>query len=204
VQGAVYLKAEEIMAARPFTHPKHVTLDHDTLRYMLTQIGLLLEHPAPIPNTIFFTRLNNDDWFHRLVLPRPDRLRQQEQLTVVGFFGQSRKDADPDTIGEFDRTLIAEIEEHDGLLSYSSMALSRGNFGNLVLFADEAARDHWNSSQAHAHAAQVLAPRYYLSVRIYNGRLPGGITHNSELRLTRVKYYDYRSQPMWRAVREIA
>jgi hypothetical protein len=82
--------------------------------------------------------------------------------------------------------------------------LANGDYGNLVLFTDEKARDHWSTSQAHAQAVRSLAPSYYLSVRIYNGRLPDGIINSSKLHLTRAKYYDYCSQPMWRAVREIA
>lgn len=204
MHGTVYLKAEEIVETRPFTHPDHIIHDRNTLRYMLNQVCLLLEYPQPVPHTVLFTRSHDGDWFHRLILPQPEQLRCQKPLIVVGFFGQRRENADRELIREFEQILLAEIEEHPGLLSYSTMALANGDYGNLVLFANQKARDHWSTSQAHAQAVNVLSPSYYWSVRIYNGRLPDGITHSSDLSLTRVKYYDYRSQPMWRAVREIA
>ncbi|MFQ5400577.1 MAG: hypothetical protein ACE5E7_13390 [Anaerolineae bacterium] len=203
VQGVICLQAKEIVRARPFTDPDHIANDRNTLRYMLTQLCLLLEYPYRIPRTVLFTRSEDDEWFHRLVLPRPEQLRVQKPVTVVGFFGQRREKANLELAHEFDRILIAEIDDHPGLLSYSTMALAGGNYGNLVLFANRNARNHWSTSQAHAQAVNMLAPGYYRSVRIYNGRLPDGIANSRGLRLTRAKYFDYCSDPLWQAVREI-
>lgn len=203
MRSVTYLNAKEIVHSRPFTHPNHIANDRNTLRYMLTQLCVILESPYHVPRKVLLTRSEDADWFHRLLLPRPDQLRQQKPVTVVGFFGHRREDASLEEAKAFDRILITEIDEHPGLFSYSTMALANGDYGNLVLFADDAARDHWSTSQAHAQAVNVLAPSYYLSVRIYNGRLPNGIAHSDGLRLIRAKYYDYCSDPLWQAVREI-
>ncbi len=203
MQDVIYLTTMEIVRARPFTHPDHIANDRNILIYMLTQLCLLLESPHHVPRTTLFTRPENNEWFHRLVLPRPEKLRSQKLLTVVGFFGQRRENGNVEQIHEFDRILIAEIKDHPGILSYSTMALANGDYANLVLFTDQEARNHWSTSQAHAQAVNVLSPNYYLSARIYNGHLLDGMVNSDGLRLTRAKYFDYCCTPLWRGIREI-
>lgn len=201
-----YLSPYEVMETRPFTHPAHILTDQNTLRYMAGQVCMLLEYPylsARPPHIVLFNRPDHSDWFHRIVLAQPEQLRRKRPLTIVGFFGLKRKDANKALAHDFDHTLIGEISDHSGLLSYSSMALAGGNYANLVIFAHRDARNQWSTSQAHAQAVQRLAPGYYRTVCIYNGRLPGGMSHHHDLTLNRVKYYDYRRQPLWQAQREI-
>lgn len=206
----LHLQADEITAERPFTHPKQITADQKTLCYMAGQVCVLLEYPylpsAP-PHVVLFNQPERDHqsgaWFHRLVIAQPEPLRQIRPLTIVGFFGRKREEANSALAREFDDILVAEIAQHPGLLSYSSMALGGGNYANLVIFADDDARNQWRSSQAHAQAAEQLSPHYYQTVCIYNGRLPDGIYHHHHLQLTRAKYYDYQTEPRWQAVREI-
>lgn len=202
-----HLSPSEWVQVRPFTHPDQIDHAQNILRYMAGQVCVLLAYPylsSEPPHTVFFNRPDNGDWFHRIVLSAPERLRETRPLTIVGFFGQKQEGADSDAAHEFDRLLVAEIPDHPGLLSYSTVALDNGNYANLVLFSDEAARDHWGASQAHAQAVRQLAPSYYQTVTIYNGRLPQGIGHYQNLSLIRAKYYDYQCRPHWRAVREIA
>ena len=155
------------------------------------------------PHIVLFNRPDNSKWFHRIVLADPETLNRAQPLTIVGFFGRKRADGDVKFAHNFDRILIDEIPRYPGLLSYSSMALNDENYANLVTFTSSAARDHWSTSKAHAQAVKQLSPNYYLTVTIYNGRLPYGIHQHHDLTLIRAKYYDYQSQPLWQAVREI-
>lgn len=203
----VQLARNERVAARPFTSPSYIVDDQATLCYMAGQVCVLMEYPylsAEPPHIVLFNRPDKSSWFHRIVLAEPDTLRQTQLLTIVGFFGRKRADADIKYAHEFDRILVAEIPQHPGLLSYSTMALENDNYANLVIFTAETARDHWSTSRAHAQAVNKLSPNYYLTVTIYNAFLPNGIHHHHDLTLIRAKYYDYQSQPPWQAVREIA
>jgi hypothetical protein len=40
-------------------------------------------------------------------------------------------------------------------------------------------------------------------VRIYNGTLPGGVAVPQSLHLTKVKYYDFDTDPAWRGERSL-
>ncbi|HEX6385697.1 MAG TPA: hypothetical protein VF177_13585 [Anaerolineae bacterium] len=196
----IALGHSDIISERPFTHPSHTAADLSILRYMVDQLCLILEYPhmfADLPQPLWLQQPSA----HRLVIIQPDRLKVLGQLTVVGFFGQKRPDADPSLTDEFDNILIAEFPGHPDLLSYSTLALDGGNFGNLVLFAHPEAKQQWSRSNAHAQAAGKLAPNYYASVRIYNGFLPDGVKESKTLQVSRVKYFDYQNSPLWQAVR---
>lgn len=202
MNGVVALGPADIVSDRPFTHPDHTIADLNVLRYMIDRLGLILEYPnlyGGLPQPL---RLQQPA-AHRLVIAQPDRLETLDQLTVIGFFGEKRPDADPVLTDEFDSILIDEFPQHPDLLSYSTLALKAGNFGNLVLFANSGATQHWSRSKAHAQAAGKLAPSYYASVRIYNGLLPDGIKNSKTLHIVRVKYFDYQSAPLWQAVRNM-
>ena len=203
----IQLAPQEFVEERPFTSPDHMTDDHKILCYMAGQVYMLLQYPylpSESPHTVLFNRPTNSTWFHRIVLADPDTLHQATPLTIVGFFGRRRAEANHKFAHEFDRILVSEIPQHPGLLSYSTMALSDDNYANFVIFTSDTARDHWSTSRAHAQAVNELSPNYYLTVTIYNGRLPYGIQQHHDLTFIRAKYYDYQSQPRWQAVREIA
>jgi len=199
------LQPSDIVHSRPFTHPSHTVGDVNSLRYMVDQLCMFMEAPhlyADSSPPIIVHQPPGDQWTYRLVIVRPEELRAERPLTFVGFLGQRREGSNKELAHEFDRTLVAEIPDYPGLLSYSTMALISGNYSNLVLFTDPAAKQQWSRSQAHAQAVNRLAPDYYLSVRLYNGVLPRGIHASRELRLKRIKYYDYQDDPWWHAVRE--
>jgi hypothetical protein len=101
-----------------------------------------------------------------------------------------------------DEELIQEFPGHPGILSYSSLELGDGDWGNLILLDGDEAREHWRVSERHAHAARELAPRHYTDVRLHQGILPGGVRARGEAILRRTKYYDYRDAVTWRAERE--
>ena len=203
MNGIIALGPADIVGERPFTHPDHTITDLSVLRYMVDRLRLILEYPHLYGGLPQLLRLQQPA-AHRLVIIQPDRLKALDHLTVVGFFGERRPDADPSITDEFDTILIDEFPHHPDLLSYSTLALTAGNFGNLVLFARPEAKQHWSKSKAHAQAANKLAPDYYASVRIYNGLLPDGVGNSKTLRLDHVKYFDYQNSLLWQAVRNLS
>jgi len=204
------LEPMEIVTERPFTHPRHTTNDLAALRYMIDQLCLLLEEPGryaqqPPPVTLYQLEANGRQ--HRFVIAQPEQLQiPNRPLTVVGFFGQKRKRISVSLtplMEAMDQALREEFPHHPDLFSYSTLELADEDCGNLVLFGHDAAINHWGHSQAHMKAVYELSPSYYDSVRLYNGRLPLGLMVSNLLHITRIKYYDYSTVPLWRAVREI-
>ena len=193
----------EVVGDRPFTHPDHIRTDVNTLRHMVDQLCLFLDRAkADIADRPILTHQpDRRNWIYRLLLARPKRLIVPGRLSFVGFLGQRLPDADTVAANEFDEILLDEIPEYPGLLSYSTMALVSGNYSNLVVFSDPDVKEQWSRSKAHAQAVRKLAPDYYSSVSLYNGVLPAGIFDSNALDLTRIKYFDYQSKPLWRAVR---
>ena len=74
-----------------------------------------------------------------------------------------------------DDELIGEFPAHPGVLSYSSLELDDGDWGNLILLDGDGARQRWREGERHAYAARELAPRHYTDVRLHQGVLPGGV-----------------------------
>ena len=199
------LKPAEVVRARPFTNPERIVYDVNTLRFMVDQLCLFLEdqkHYANGKPPIIVHQPNRDNWFYRLVVAQPEILSQPGELAFVGFLGHRREDANLKLGDEFDEILVGEIPDYPGLLSYSTMAMLSGDFSNLVIFADTSVKKQWSRSQAHDQAVQDLSPEYYVSIKLYNGHLPGGIADSRALQVTRIKYFDYQDNPRWHAVRE--
>ncbi len=206
MESVVQLSPTDIVAERPFTHPTHIPGDLNTLRYMARQLCLALQNPhmpTDSPQTILFNLPDKSSWIHRQVLTNPQQFHEIMLIHVVGFFGQSRSQADIELAQEFDTTLMKEIPQHEGLLSYCTMLLKDNNYANLVLFANETAQMAWSRSEAHAKAVYELSPGYYHSIRIYNGRLPQGIHQSEALFLHKARYFDYDQTPVWRGVRTL-
>jgi hypothetical protein len=137
----------------------------------------------------------------RIYYIQPQKLFSLQNLTVVGFFGQKRSDADIQPLIQAGKKFEQEFHKHPGLLSLSTVHLTHGDFGNLVLFTDPGAKDEWNHSQLHYELVPEISPLYYLSIRLNNGLLPNGLESPDDMQLIRVKYLDYSTSPPWRAVR---
>jgi hypothetical protein len=137
----------------------------------------------------------------RIYYIQPNLLFSLKSLTVVGFFGQKRPDADVRPLLKADRRFEKEFYKHEGLLSLSTVRLPNGDFGNLVLFTSPEAKERWNFSQPHYETVNKISPPYYKSIRLNNGILPDGVASPDALELLRVKYLDYDSNPPWRAIR---
>jgi hypothetical protein len=200
------LSVEQRLLEKPFTHPAFIPLEKRLLRYMLWRLHGLLEtcYWQKNPNVVapvVQTMVESDGRHHRMVVIGSDCLRQTKGLSVVGFFGQRRFDADDEAAAVRDGMLFDEMHKHEGLLSYSSLELTNGDYGNCVVFRDEASKNNWGHSEVHRHAVQVLSPNYYHSIRLYNGVLPDTIMGEHLLELTVVRYFDYGEMPAWQAVR---
>ena len=93
---------------------------------------------------------------HRVVLGAGDRLGVGRDLGFVGFFAVKRVGMDHAPLTRTDDELIDEPPGHPGILSYSSLELADGNWGNLILLDPPEAGEHWRTSARHARAASEL------------------------------------------------
>jgi hypothetical protein len=201
----IRLERPEIIEGRPFSNVEGSFEDLVTLRYMLEALYQLLLQPVAIPDRprpLVLYLKEREYHLHRVTLSRPELLLKTSDLTVVGFCGRKRKGVDRGPIEALDRALIAEFSQYEELLSYSSLQLKDGNACNLVLFSQPQGIGHWATSPTHARAVK-MSPDYYESVRLHHGLVPGGLTSTNRLELLWTKYYDYRDQPVWRAIRKL-
>ena len=98
-----------------------------------------------------------------------------------------------------DDQLVTELPHHPGILSYSSIELADGNWGNLIVLRSTADGERWRDGERHTWAASELAPAHYSSVRLHNGQFTGGLLSGREPVLLRTRYWDYQVSPAWRA-----
>ena len=198
----IRLSSTERISNRPFTHPNHTSLEKRILRYMLLCVCQTLESlTRDETQSVMHEDYEADGRHHRIILIRPALLASRQHFSVVGFFGQRSFDADDGDIISRDNMLHDEMGAHEGLLSYSSLELTNGDYGNCVLFTDDAAKNAWGKSVVHDIAVRELSPAFYHSVRLYNGILDAPLIENHKLRLNMVKYFDYSEQPIWMAQR---
>lgn len=204
----IFLAPDTIVPDRLFTHPHHTPYDARQLKYMITSLCIQFERENlpldayPYEKVIF----EADGRAHRLLMVCPDLLAPatgNSPLTVVGFFGQRQVGTGLAALQSRDDLLVTLMGQQPGLLSYSTLELTCGNFANCVLFSSAAAKDAWGENAVHREVARELSPHFYDSIRLYNGDLPSGIHRPGELTLTKVKYLDYRSEPTWRAERQL-
>jgi hypothetical protein len=196
-------KFVELVTDRPFTHTDHIATDREVLVHMARQANVVLEKQLDTleeNETIFIDE--PDKRYHRFFVPRSKVLSQAKNIYFVGFFSHKQKGAVIGHFGDLDDRLMEQIPTYQGILSYSSMGLPDGDFGNLVLPTDEKIKSKWMHGETHNQAV-ALSPDYYQFVRINNGVLPEGIARPDSLRVTRVKYYDYEEEPPWKAIREL-
>jgi hypothetical protein len=199
----VSLGKVEVITERPFTHTDHISKDGKILEHMTRRLrNVLEEHPDLFGMSKSVYIDEPDGLSHRYFIPRPDVLSQEETVYLVGFFSHKQERASKNHFGNLDKSLIEQLPTYQGILSYSTMALPGGDFGNLVLLRDEEIKTKWMQGEIHSRAVK-LSPSYYQFVRINNGVLPDGIKKPDSLRIMRVKYYDYAENPPWKAVREL-
>ena len=194
----------ELITEKPFTHTDHIVKDREILVHMAKQVGTVLENNLDSlgeRETIFIDE--PDKRYHRFFVPRPNIMAGAKDIYLVGFFSHKQAGAAPDHFGNLDDQLIEQLPTFQEILSYSTMALPDGDFGNLVLLLDEEVKLRWMHGEIHSRAVS-LSPAYYQYVRINNGVLPEGVIQPDLLEITRVKYYDFEQDPPWKAIRELS
>lgn len=203
----IYLGPLDAVTDRPFTALEHSHSDLATLERMRARLcHTLVASESTLDqdarSEVHVQYIYEDQQrMHRLVIRDRAALATTGELAVVGFFGEQRGKVNPAMLQDIDTELIQEFLQHRYVLSYSSLELADGNWGNLVILQHAEGIEHWRVSQRHAYAARELAPLYYARIRLHNGLLPGGLA-SARLMLTSTKYYDFEGQGLWRAIRE--
>jgi hypothetical protein len=175
-------------------------LDLIVLRYIVHKLRLvtqLQEQTANMRDSRFYYADEHHQRMHRITIYDINislsELQHCKSLVFVGFVSKKRQLLSASIINsiyEVDKTLITELQSAAGLLSYSSLELRRGNWYNLVLLSDHAAKNHIQGSGTHKYAAYQLAPRYYEWIRLHSGIIAGGLD-DGQLMLQHTKYYTF-------------
>ena len=200
----VELGPSDVLTDRPFTDPVDSFQDLAILEDMVERLGQLMMEPDRVPAwpRPFILYLSEPDGrTHRVAISKRTQLLMCDHLTVVGFFGQKRPEADRAPVDQIDEMLIAEFPQHPFLLSYSTLQLGDGNSCNMVLFSKPQGMAHWAMGDTHAKAVE-LSPAYYDCIRLHNATLAGGLMSGQPLDLLRTKYFAYDCESPWMAVRE--
>ena len=199
------LAADELVPDRPFSDPQHSHKDLLIMRRMANQLIDLYDDPIVCDFTPGGRPVCQSDpqgRHFRVYYIQAGPLFKLHHLTVVGFFGQKRHNADVRPLLAADKKFEEAFHAHPGLLSLSTVRLSDGDFGNLVLFTSPDAKDTWNFSPLHYDLVAKVSPPSYHSIRLTTGVLPRGLDGPDDLYLERTRYIDYMSDPPWHALRE--
>lgn len=200
------LSTADRVPGRPFTDPELSDGDADRLERMVRQLVDTYDDPIVCdfaPGKRPVCESDPQGRHFRIYYVRPVLLFSAVNITVVGFFGVKRPDADIRPLIAADKRFESEFNDHQGLLSLSTVRITNGNFANLVLFTDPESRDRWNEAPIHRDTVARISPPYYSSIRLSQGVLPEGVARPEALRLERVKYIDFDTDPPWRAVRDL-
>jgi hypothetical protein len=205
MEEIVRLTRTETAAGRPFTDPARTAEDLASIGVMAAQLRGLLRQALPAgPRPLVVETLEPDGRQHRVVLCDEGRLRGAPEPGFVGFFATKRPGLDHAPLTLTDDELIRELPDHPGILSYGSLELADGNWGNLIVINPPDAKEQWRTGAKHAWAARELAPRHYAVLRLHNGRLPGGILSGRDPVLDRTRYWDFREPVVWQAERALS
>jgi hypothetical protein len=205
VEDWVRLGPRDTAAGRDFTAPAHTAHDLRAVDRMLEALRREVasgSRRAAGPTPLTLEAREPDGRVHRTIVCDAARLGTGRDVTWVGFFAEKRRDRDPCPLTVMDDTLIGEFPAHPEVLSYSSLELDGGDWGNLILLEDEAACDRWREGERHAYAARELAPYHYATVRLHRGVVPGGVLGGRGPVVYRTKYYDYQGGTAWRGARD--
>ena len=139
----------------------------------------------------------------RTIVCDPEVLKHSIDVKVVGFFGDRRAMVDLEEVDAIEFGLHEEFKRYPGILSYSSAELVDDQWVDLVVHRDSTDREAWRESEIHRHAVAQLAPKMYHSVRIHNGCILGGPIGSESVIIETTKYWDYDTDPVWHAFREL-
>src|SRR3990172_4933274 len=140
----ISLGTVEVIAERPFTHTDHISTEREILVHMAKRLWSVLEESPDLLGMRQAITINEPDGhYHRYFVPRPNVLSQAKNIYFVGFFSHRQEGATIGHFGDLDDRLIEQIPTFQEILSYSSMALPDGEFGNLVLLQNEEIKSKW-------------------------------------------------------------
>jgi hypothetical protein len=180
------LTTKEFVSAEPAQE------DAIVLHYMLAR---LQEHFRPAGGVAarspILYLLERDGRQHRIVLLNNLPPHTGEKLVFVGFFGRKRASADAGLLDALDAELIQELYNYPHMLSYSSLELPDGSWGNLVLMSSPQGAVHWAGSARHAYAAHQIAPACYTTIRLHSGVVTLNGAAEATLHIQRTKHFDY-------------
>ncbi len=192
----------------PFAHPDHIAADRAVLCVLARDYYHHIR-TAPSPRQPMLRYLPRAErWQRRVVIPRPQAVLEHEQLALVGFFGRVNDQLDQelqDQMAAVGKELAEAVLTAEGVLGYVTHLLAdERNYANLVVLSSLDVIAQWQQQPLHVLAAASLGPAYYQHVRIYHGSVPSrALCDEGAVRLEKVKYWDYRSDPPWRAVRTL-
>ena len=198
----VHRLAHHDRVSRPFASVDRLPADRAEMVAMVRDLCLVLEGIDVSQHDP-----EGGGWSKRVILTESGLEHPDRPATVVGFFGLKRPDAS-------DKSLAAIDEMNDPLIDrFSSFAPVRGyvsrvladetNYANLVVMDNSEAISTWRSQLPHPEAAGALSESFYANVRIYNGHLAAGFSVPDAMSLRLAKYWDYRTNPHWKAIRQL-
>src|SRR5262249_9217274 len=168
----IRLGAAEVPDGRAFAHPDRTSDDLVSIRDMAAMLRRILAgsttlptHPRPLT-----LEAGDEAHPHRVIICDEAALRKESAPPFVGFFALKRPGLDHAELARVDDQLVGEFPRHPGVLSYSSIALPDGNWGNLIVLRSTADGERWREGDRHARAARELAPAHYSVVRLHNGQ----------------------------------
>lgn len=193
---------------RPFTHPDHVPADRAVLGTLVRDYHHHIRTATSPRQPVFRYVPRAERWYRRIVIPRPDDVMTRDRLAVVGFFGRVRPDVPPELeeqMAAVGKELAESVLVAPGVLGYVTHLLAdECNYANLVVLESIEVITDWRGRPLHALAAAYLGPAYYLHVRIYQGHVnTSDLTAENPVQLAQVKYWDYRTEPAWHAIRRL-
>ena len=182
------------LESSPLQASRQASLDLHVLRYMTHRVcfRLLSSASTPaLPSLEYIEERRNRT--HRMVIYQQQGYLLQTNLLFVGFVSGIQPQVSPAIVQEIhrvDQLFMAELAHNAGLLSYSSLELNPGNWYNLVLLSDLAAKTYFKESSTHRYAAYDLAMHYYAWIRLHNGIMPGGL-EGKDMLLQSTKFYTF-------------
>ena len=184
--------------ARPFTDPALADADLALLAQLHAILGA---HAAAGGRDGRWS--DADGAGHWLVVPDWAALDRSRPAVGVGFFGQAL-DVDHEPINVVEAEMMERLERYPGLLAYYNVAFPQpdgtSQWGNLVVFADRAAREHLSLEGLHRTAVD-RSPLHYDSLRLHRIVLPDGALGSTPPVLDESLLFDFASDPPWIALR---
>jgi len=183
---------------RPFTDPIHADADVAMLERLQ---AILAAHATDGGRDGRWTDPHGAR--HWLVVPDWAALAVARPAVGVGFFGQAL-DVDHEPINAVEAEMLEHLERYPGLLAYYNVEFPQGDgtsqWGNLVVFADRASREHLGAEGLHRTAVD-RSPLHYDSLRLHRIVLPDGALGRAAPVLDESLLFDFRSDPTWIALR---